>query len=135
MIFAFILANSSMDEGVGHSVWIKIILIILLLIVLRAFLVQKQLILATRISALALFGVLVLLVIFPDVSNWIAHRIGVGRGVDLLFYLSHLFLLLLIVGLWRRINILNGTITKLSRAVAMQTAKKSDDIRKDVDSS
>jgi len=99
---------------------IKIILIVLLLIVLRAFLVQRSLILTQRIIASLMFCVLLLLVLFPHISTSVANAIGVGRGVDLVFYFSHLFLLLLIVGLWRRYKVLMVTITRLSRAIALR---------------
>jgi hypothetical protein len=103
---------------------IKIILIILLLVILWAFLVQKSLVLIKRVVAFLMFFFLLLLIVFPDVSTFIAKKIGVGRGVDLLFYFSHLFLLFLIVGLWRRSTVLMGTITKLSRAIALQNPNK-----------
>ena len=107
-----------------ESAPIKIILIILLLIILRAFLVQKSLVLVKRVVAFLMFAFLLLLVLFPDVSTWVANAIGVGRGVDLLFYLSHLFILFLIVGLWRRSIVLMNTVTKLSRAIALQSAQR-----------
>lgn len=103
---------------------IKIILIILLLLVLRAFLVQKSLVLIKRIVAFLMFLALLFLVLFPDVSTRVANVIGVGRGVDLIFYFSNLFLLLLIVALWRRSVVLMVTITKLSRAIAIQSANR-----------
>jgi hypothetical protein len=111
----------------GSFLWIKILLIILLLVILRAFMVGRGLLLAKRLFALVLFLVLVALVLFPDVSNYAAHHLGVGRGVDLLFYLSHLFLLLLIVSLWRRMAGLADTVTKLSRRFAIETARKPQD--------
>ncbi len=103
---------------------IKIILIILLLIVLRAFLVQKSLVWIKRAVAFLMFLALLALVIFPGISTGIANKIGVGRGVDLVFYFSHLFLLFLIVGLWRRSTVLMAIVTKLSRAIALQNATK-----------
>lgn len=103
---------------------IKIILIILLVIILRALLVQKSLVLVKRLVAFLMFLFLMFLVLFPDVSNVVAHKVGVVRGVDLLFYLSHLFLLFLIVGLWRRSIVLTNSVTKLSRAIALQSAQK-----------
>ena len=99
---------------------IKIILIILLLLVLRAFIVQRSLLVIKRVVAFVMFLALLLLVIFPQISTFIAGKIGVGRGVDLLFYFSHLFLLFLIVALWRRSLALTGTVTKLTRAIALQ---------------
>lgn len=103
---------------------IKVILIILLLLVLRAFLIQKSLVLIKRIIAFLMFFALLFLILFPDVSTHVANVIGVGRGVDLIFYFSHLFLLLLIVALWRRSAVLMVTITRLSRAIAIQSANK-----------
>ncbi len=103
---------------------IKIILIILLLLVLRSFLVQKSLVWIKRVVAFLMFFALLALVIFPDISTRIANNIGVGRGADLVFYFSHLFLLLLIVGLWRRSTVLMVIATKLSRTIAVQNATK-----------
>jgi hypothetical protein len=103
---------------------VKIILIIFLLIILRAFLVQKSLILTKRVIAFSMFLFLVLLVVFPDISTHIAKAVGIGRGVDLVFYFSHLFLLFLIVGLWRRSIVSMNMVTKLSRAIALQSARK-----------
>ena len=105
---------------------IKIILIILLVIVLRAFLVQRSLILLQRLVASVMFCFLLLLVLFPDISTFVAHAIGVGRGVDLVFYFSHLFLLLLVVALWRRYKALMFKITRLSRAIALQNCNEPD---------
>ncbi len=106
---------------------IKIILIIFLLIVLRAFLVQKSLILTNRIIALVMFFFLLFLVLFPSVSTFMAGLVGVGRGVDLIFYFSHLFLLFLIIGLRRRTVVLTDMVTKLSRAIALQNPHKPHD--------
>lgn len=106
---------------------IKVILIILLVLVLRTFLVQKSMLLPKRFLALIVFLVLVFLVIFPDFSTKVANFIGVGRGVDLIFYLSHLFLLLLIVTLWRKINLQNNIITKLARQISIQKPVKQKD--------
>jgi hypothetical protein len=53
-----------------------------------------------------------------------AKAVGIGRGVDLVFYFSHLFLLFLIVGLWRRSIVSMNMVTKLSRAIALQNANK-----------
>jgi len=103
---------------------IKIILIVFLLIVLRAFLVQKSLILINRIIAILMFFFLLLLVVVPSVSTSVARFVGVGRGVDLVFYLSHLFLLFLIIGLRRQTVVLTDTVTKLSRAIALLNPHK-----------
>ena len=108
----------------GSLFWIKILLILLLLVILRAFMVGRSLVLAKRLSALGLFVILVLMVLYPQASNFIAQKVGVGRGVDLLFYLAHLFVLLLIVSLWRRLVTLSDSVTKLTRQIAIENARK-----------
>jgi small membrane protein len=106
---------------------IKVILIVLLLIILRAFLVQKSLILVKRAVAVLMFAGLLFLVLFPDISTWAANKIGVGRGADLLFYFAHLFFLLVAVALWRRLIGLTAAVTKLSREIAIRNAVKPED--------
>ncbi len=103
---------------------IKVILIAILLIILRAFLVQKSLILVKRALAVVMFAGLLFLVLFPDVSTWSANKIGVGRGADLLFYFAHLFFLLVAVALWRRLITLSASVTKLAREIAIRNAEK-----------
>ena len=114
----------SLIERILSQYPIKIILILFLLIVLRAFLIQKSLVLIQRIVAFLMFSLLLLLVMFPGVSTRAANAIGVERGVDLIFYLSHVFLLFLIVALWRRTLVLMTTITKLSRLIALQNPNR-----------
>ncbi len=108
----------------GSLFWIKLLIILGLLIILRAFMVGRSLILAKRLSAFGLFVIMVLLVLFPDASNYIAHKVGVGRGVDLLIYLSILLIFLLMVSLWRRIVMLSDAVTKLTRQIAIENARK-----------
>jgi hypothetical protein len=106
---------------------IKIILIVILLLILRAFLVQESLMLVNRAVAVLMFLGLLLLVLFPDVSTRIANKIGVGRGVDLLFYFAHLFFLFVVIALWRRLISLSDSVTKLAREIAIKTAIKPQD--------
>jgi hypothetical protein len=101
---------------------IKIILILLLCVILRAFLVQKSLLLVKRVIAVAMFAGLLFMVLFPDVSTWMANKLGIGRGADLLFYFAHLFFLLIAVALWRRLITLNDAVTRLTREIAIKKA-------------
>jgi len=103
---------------------IKIILIAILILILRAFLVQKSLLLVKRAVAVTMFGGLLFLVLFPDASTWIANKIGVGRGVDLLFYFAHLFFLFVAVALWRRLITLSDAVTRLTRDIAIKNAAR-----------
>lgn len=127
MILADLSQKLTDHGGSGSIFWIKILLILGLLIILRAFMVGRSLQLAKRLSAFGLFLIMVLLVLFPQASNYIADKVGVGRGVDLLIYLAILLILLLIVSLWRRIVALSDAVTKLTRQIAIENAKKPED--------
>jgi hypothetical protein len=109
---------------------IKIILIATLLVILRAFLVQKSLKLLKRTIAVVMFAGLLLLVLFPDVSTWVANKIGVGRGADLLFYFAHLFFLFVAIALWRRSLTLSASVTKLAREIAIINAERAGEEKK-----
>jgi hypothetical protein len=112
---------------------IKIVLIVILLFILRAFLVQKSLLLIKRAVAVIMFAGLLLLIVFPDASTWIANKAGIGRGVDLLFYFAHLFFLLVAVALWRRLITLNDAVTRLAREIAINKAIQPDETAKQTD--
>jgi small membrane protein len=105
---------------------IKIVLIVILLFILRAFLVQKSLMLVKRAVAVIMFAGLLLLVLFPDASTWLANKAGIGRGADLLFYFAHLFFLLVAVALWRKLITLNEAVTRLAREIAINKATPPD---------
>jgi hypothetical protein len=112
---------------------IKIVLIVFLLLILRAFLVQKSLLLIKRTVAVIMFAGLLFLVVFPDVSTWIANKVGIGRGVDLLFYFAHLFFLFIAVAMWRRLITLNDAVTRLAREIAINKAIPPDETARQTD--
>jgi len=76
-----------------------------------------------RIIYLILVSGGILLVIFPDLSTWIANLIGIGRGADLLLYVFVVF------SLFRHANVaskLRGSehqITTIVRKLAIAEAK------------
>ena len=67
-----------------------------------------------------------LLVLFPEYSNKIAHWVGVGRGADLLFYLSILFLFFLILKLYSRLRRMEQTFTEIVRNKSIEDAEELD---------
>ena len=103
---------------------IKIILILgLVALTLLCFTVLKSR-LATRLFVLAQLCVGVVLVIFPDITNWIADLVDVGRGADLMLYLLILAVYagaLLILAKFRR---LERQMTELTRKIAIYEAEK-----------
>lgn len=72
---------------------------------------------------LALFtGVAVFFILFPEYTNKIAGKLGVGRGADLLFYICILFFLFVVLKLFARIRRLEKTLTDLVRKQAKDEA-------------
>jgi hypothetical protein len=53
----------------------------------------------------------ILFVILPELSSKIANYLGVGRGVDLIFYISQLLFAFLILKLYAKIRRLEQMIT------------------------
>lgn len=67
-----------------------------------------------------------LLIIFPDWTIIVAHKLGVGRGADLVFYLSILIFWFVIVKLYARIRKLEQIMTDIIRKDALSKVSKGD---------
>jgi hypothetical protein len=61
-------------------------------------------------------------VIFPGALTWVANKVGVGRGADLLLYLVTIAFMLVSVVLFRRLADLETKYVALARALAIQQA-------------
>jgi hypothetical protein len=59
-------------------------------------------------------------VLWPELTNRIAHWLGVGRGSDLVFYLSILIFWFVVLKLYARIRILEKMVTEVMRNDALQ---------------
>jgi hypothetical protein len=61
-------------------------------------------------------------VVFPNALTWVAHKLGVGRGADLLLYMLTVAFMLVSVVLFRRLADMESKYVALARAVAIQQA-------------
>lgn len=72
------------------------------------------------------FGVSLILaitfILLPNYTSIIAHKLGVGRGSDLLFYLCILLFLFITVKLFSRMKRMELTITKMVSNDAIKNA-------------
>ena len=100
---------------------IQPLLIVLLLLgvvvylrVFRSRLVDRIVVSAILLAALALIS-------FPDVANDLAHLVGVGRGADLLFYLTIPGLGFVVLLLFSKVRELDERLTKLTRDLALRS--------------
>ena len=75
------------------------------------------------LAALVIFaGLGIFFILFPDYTNVVAKKLGVGRGADLLFYSCILFFLFIILKLFARLKRLEDKITELVRQQAIKNA-------------
>jgi hypothetical protein len=61
--------------------------------------------------------------IVPEWSSSIAQAVGIGRGVDLLFYLSHLVLFFIAFIYYLKFRAMELRFTKLVRELALESAQ------------
>ncbi|HUP45464.1 MAG TPA: DUF2304 domain-containing protein [Thermoanaerobaculia bacterium] len=59
---------------------------------------------------------------FPDLSSIIANALGIGRGADLVLYLSILFMLGGFFGVYLRFRRLDEQLTRIVRHLAIRDA-------------
>ena len=71
-----------------------------------------------------LIAAAVVFILFPDITNSIANKLGVGRGADLVFYTSILIFWFVILKLYARIRRLEQIITQVVRKDAIDEAEK-----------
>jgi hypothetical protein len=62
--------------------------------------------------------------LFPSGLTWIAHKVGVGRGADLLLYILVVTFGLVSVILFRRLDALERKYVAVARMLAIQEASR-----------
>lgn len=79
-----------------------------------------------RLFVIAFFGTGLLLILSPDLANRLAFLAGVGRGADLVLYLSTLFLFFLSFNFYLRFRQLDDTLRLLVRELALRQPLQED---------
>ena len=65
------------------------------------------------------------IILFPDATSFLAHLLGIGRGADLIMYVSLLISFYLIFRLYLALARLEHAITALVRAIALEQLPES----------
>ena len=74
-----------------------------------------------------IFAVVLTMLVFavqPDWSNGVAQAVGISRGADLLFYLSHLTLFFVAFVYFVKFKEMEVRFTKLVRQLALENARR-----------
>lgn len=98
------------------------ILFILFLMVFIVYIYKIKTVLLERLIYLALALVGIVLLVYPSLSTWVANKLGIGRGADLLLYFVIILGLFYAVISDRKIHQLEKQITLLVREIALRDA-------------
>lgn len=90
--------------------------------------VPGQHLLIRRVGGIAVVVGGVIAVLWPDITVVIANAVGVGRGTDLVFYVSVMVFLYYAVATSQRIHRLEHNVAELTRALALDQAQLADDV-------
>ena len=105
---------------------IKPILVIGVLVLMRLYLLAPRSTLRDRLILAPLSALVLLAVINPGITTWSAHRLGVSRGSDLLFYLGFLLVFFVIGTLRIQVREQQSEITTLVRQLGLLRARLDD---------
>jgi small membrane protein len=103
---------------------IQILLITGVVLVAVYFFVRMHNSVLDILLLLALVSAALVFIFFPDATNRIANKLGVGRGADLVFYLSIITFWFVILKLYVRIRQLEKIVTDVVRKDALNEAGK-----------
>ena len=103
---------------------IKILLITGIAFVGVYFFIRLRNTILDLVLLFALVAAAIVFVLFPDLTTDIAHRLGVGRGADLIFYTSIIIFWFVILKLYARIRRLEQIVTDVVRKDALDNSEK-----------
>ena len=103
---------------------IKLLLITSVIFIAIYFFIRLRNNLFEVVLLLLLMLAAIIFIIFPDITNNFAHVLGVGRGADLVFYLSIVLFWFIILKLYAKIRRLEQILTEIVRKDASDRAKE-----------
>lgn len=103
---------------------IKLILTFPLLLLVLFFFTRLRNQIYYRLFFIAVAVTGVFFVLNPDVTTDLAHRLGVGRGTDLILYLSVLFFFMFSLLIYGKLRKMESVVTNLARHIALTNAQK-----------
>ncbi|MBN2368571.1 DUF2304 family protein [Candidatus Woesearchaeota archaeon] len=73
---------------------------------------------------LGVWSALIFVVFFPDFTTRMANLVGIGRGIDIIFYTSIAILFYMIFRLYVKLEDTERELTKVVRKLSMMTKKR-----------
>jgi|SRR5690606_30164476 Uncharacterized conserved protein len=103
---------------------IQVLLVTGLLLVAIYFFVRLQNSVMDILLLLLMVATGIVFVLFPSITQTIAHKLGVGRGADLIFYLSIIIFWFVILKLYTRLRRVEKILTDIVRKEALDEVRK-----------
>jgi len=102
-----------------------VLIVVVVLVVARIFRSRGARAQAIRRVGLVIFAAFAAVsILFPDVWTGVAHRLGVGRGTDLVLYALVVAFLSFTVTTYLRFRDLETSYTRLARRIALEDARR-----------
>ncbi len=64
------------------------------------------------------------IILFPDSLQYLAQKVGVNRGVDLLFYITFLLFIFIFIGFYKKLKLLEKKMTDIVRKLSVLEGEK-----------
>ena len=103
---------------------IKIILLTGIVFICLYFIIRLKRKLLDLVLLFSMIALAAVFIIWPGITNSIAKELGVGRGADLVFYISILIFWFVVLKLYVRIRTLEQSFTDMIRQDAIKKADK-----------
>lgn len=103
---------------------IQLILITLLIVGLGLCVWSLRSHLMTRLAVISIISIGIVFVVRPELTNYIAHRVGVQRGADLMFYLFEVGAMYGFLVLYVRQRALQEQLVQFVRMFAIEHARE-----------
>jgi small membrane protein len=103
---------------------IKILLLTGVIFIGIYFLIRLRNSLFDLILLLVFGGISVIFILYPELTNKLANFLGVGRGADLVFYISIIIFWFIILKIYARIRRIEEQITIITRKEAIDETNK-----------
>ncbi len=100
-------------------IFIKFFLIAILSVIFLLLALSSRFRTYQRIVVIFFYFFLAFLILFPKTADKVAALFGIGRGVDLIIYLSIAVLSLIVAILYAKVKMNERAITKIVRDIAI----------------
>jgi len=83
-----------------------------------------------KLALLVLVLAMIIFILYPDSLNFVANKVGIGRGADLLLYIMFCAFLLFVINVYVKFKQQQDTIYRLARKLSIIEASENEHNKK-----